>query len=540
MTTPYSEGGRAHTANQRRLEEYKYKFAAETAYGQRLLDLFAQAGAGVWRVERDTASGTPRWWINITLPSALRDMFDLHLEILVLYAEHNKIEPRTLSALQQRMRRDHRLEPGVALIASQDRMLSRTAQRRRGELSLVDITLDDLEADNRDLRSRIASVLTAVDHFDVTNPIREPSAFFGRESEIDQLSQALNRGQSVGIFGLRKAGKTSLMNSLQRIRQEAGRPVVKIDLSEASTADHFKLMLLERTWEAVHAQKLEETRQTGQADKMPKLRLLNAQGKMKSDFGNISLHWTEDLRTLIAATQMKVELFIDEIDQAYPVRSALGDEAKGLFQALVQLRGLVQAAADTDQGIVLLGAGVDPSIFETPLLNGADNLIYKLVRLIWLAPMDREDMAEMVRALGRRMGVRVRDHEVINRLYVEFGGHPLLTRKACSLATQGRLAAELPFHITLERLEKALEKRGFASMMVQARDVLNSFEQWFPDEAQILRLIWATTKEDRELGEAFADELPDGLIHAQAYGLMFADRTPRMRAMLTALTGEDQ
>jgi hypothetical protein len=533
VSTPFSEGGRAYTQNQHLLEDFKRKFATSTNFGQELLDLFGRAGAGVWRCESDKTAGQPRWWLNITLPANLQEMFDVHLEIQVLYAEYDRLEPRTLSMLQQRMSKDLRLEPGIAMVASNDTTIARMAQRRRGELSLVDIALKELAVDTRDLRSRISAVLTAVDHFDVTNPIQEPSAFFGRKAEIDQLTQALNRGQSVGIFGLRKAGKTSLMNSLQRLREDAGRPVVKIDLSEVSSADEFKLRLLERAWDAVFGQEGEDRAQSPRL----RLRLLDSTGRTKSDVKNISLHWTEDLRQLIGRAQRRIELFIDEIDQAYPLRAQFGDETNALFQAIVQLRGLVQAGGQSDAGIVLLCAGVDPSIFEQALLEGRDNLIYKLVKLLWLSPMSRDEMAEMVRALGKRTAVRFRGHEVIDKLYQEFGGHPLLTRKACSAAIEGRDPAELPFYLSLDRLEHTLGKRGVSSVAEQARDVFKSFAEWFPEEAQILPLIWSTEAGDREVGRAFLDELPDGLAHAKSYGLVNDDETPRIRALLPAIRG---
>lgn len=533
MSTSYGEGGRPSTQNQHLLEEFKRKFAASTSYGQQLLDLFSRSGAGVWRCEQDTTAGQPRWWLNVTLPENLQEMFDLRLEVQVLYAEYNRVEPRALSMLQQRMSKDLRLEPGIAMVASNDNTVAQMAQRRRGELSLVDITLNELSSDKRDLRSRISTVLTAIDHFDSTNPIQEPSAFFGRKAEIDQLTQALNRGQSVGIFGLRKAGKTSLMNSLQRLRQDAGRPVVKIDVSEVSSADEFKLRLLERAWDAVER----GTPADGAKRSRLRLRLLDSTGRARSDVSNISLHWTEDLRQLIARAERRIELFIDEIDQAYPLRKQFGDETDALFQAIVQLRGLVQAGAESNTGIVLLCAGVDPSIFEQALLDGRDNLIYKLVRLLWLSPMSRDEMAEMVRQLGKRTAVRFQGHEVVDKLYQEFGGHPLLTRKACSLAIEGRDPAELPFHLNVLRLEAALEKRGVASVADQARDVFRSFREWFPDESLVLSLIWSTDRDDRELGRALLSELPDGLIHAKAYGLVFDDETPRIRALLPAITG---
>jgi hypothetical protein len=467
-----------------------------------------------------------RWWLNVTLPPSAAELFDIHLEVLVLYTEHESLEPRTLAQVQSRLRNDVRLERGVAIVISRDGKASQLASRRRGELSVVAVNLDELETDLRDVRSRMASVMSTIDHYDLTNPVRDSSGFFGRDKELDVLRESLDRGQSVGIFGLRKAGKTSLMNSIQESRSEAGSLIAKVDVSEVTTADEFRLRLLTRTWEAVREH-------VGPEGRIPRLRLVTSEGKSRLHGPDVALHWTNDLRLMLDVAGKRLELFIDEIDQAYPERSTLArDEATALFQTLTQLRGLVQDGTK----VVLLCAGVDPALFEKPLFGDRDNLLYKLVRLLWLSPMSREEMAEMVRALGKRMGVRARDFHVIDRLYEEYGGHPLLTRKACSLAVKGRKPDELPFELSLDRLTVAIDSRGFDSPSAQAHDVLHSFEKWFPDESELLAWLFSSDSTESELARAEVANDPTRLMHAVAYGICDEQFRPRIQAALSSLS----
>ena len=467
------------TENQRVLDDYRTRFSRQTKHGAALLAMIDRSNCGVWRLDQDARSAVPRWWLNITLPANVAEMFDLHLEIQVLYAEYPTVEPRTLELVQTRVRRDLRLDPGIVIIASEDDNVATMARRRRGELSIIDVYLPSLTRDKRDLRTRMSSVMTAVDHYDVTNPVQDPSGFFGRKEELSLLKHALDRGQSVGVFGLRKAGKTSLLNALERVRRDEGHFVVKLDVSEIASADEFRLRLLTRTWEAV-----EGLRRGDDADvamhpsvRLPRLRLLNARGQAKPDVSQLSLFWTDDLRLLITAAARRLELFVDEIDQAYPARSNLLDEEPvRLFQTLTQLRGLLQTTS-SETGIVLLCAGVDPALFEAARIEDRDNLIYKLVRLVWLSPMNREDMADMVRTLGKRMGLRIHDHQAIDLLFSEFGGHPLLTRKACSLAAKERDPAVLPWVLSTEAIARAIEATGYDSPARQAKDVFLSFRK---------------------------------------------------------------
>ncbi len=93
---------------------------------------------------------------------------------------------------------------------------------------------------------------------------------------------------------------------------------------------------------------------------------------------------------------------MDEIDQAFPPRSNLEpDEARALFSSLV-----INSAAcfrnRTD--IPSIAQASNQHCSNDRFVEGKDNLLYKLVKLVWLAPMSREEMAEMVRSLGIRMG----------------------------------------------------------------------------------------------------------------------------------------
>ena len=524
------------TENQWALAEYRSRFSSQTEYGSALLAMLERSNCGVWRLEKDSGSVVPRWWLNITLPANVAEMFDVHLEILVLYVEYRNVEPRVLELVQTRVRRDQRLDPGIVIVASEDDTLAMMARRRRGELSIVDVHLPSLAEDQRDLRSRMSSVMTAVDHYDVTNPIQDPSGFFGRTEELEQLKYALDRGQSVGVFGLRKQGKTSLLNALEQLRRDSGHLVVKLDISEVSSAAEFRLRVLTRAWQSVHDLGAKDwTSEKRPGNKMPKLKTLNSQGQAKDDLSQLEMFWTDDLRTLITTAGRQLELFVDEIDQAYPERpSLLDDEPLRLFQALTQLRGLLQTSSP-GSGLVLLCAGVDPALFESPRINGRDNLVYKLVRLVWLSPMGREDMADMVRTLGKRMGVRIPDHRTIDTLFAEYGGHPLLSRKACSLAARARDPRVLPWIITPEAIALAIAARGYDSAANQAKDIFLSFRDWFPEEADLVELLWSPEPDETALALDDLAEHPDSLDHARAYGLLNADMTPRMRAVQTAL-----
>lgn len=521
-----------HTARQQDLERYKARFRDLTNHGNELLSYLDRSGCGVWRCEQDLVDPR-RWWLNITLQTNVAEMFDAHLEIQLVYAEYDEVEPRLLELIQRRISSNARVDHGLFMIASLDKDVDRLLRRRRGEFAAIDLHLAEVGSGAPDIRHRMSDVLTAVDHYDITTPVHNPGGFFGRTEELQQIISAIERGQSVGVFGLRKTGKTSLLNYVAGKRRDAKRPVVWIDVSGLSGADDFRVRFLEETWKCVEQLKAD-------IGELPRLRTLSRNGELKVAPELMRLHWLRDLEALSRHVGERLEVFIDEVDQLNPDRSHLGAEANETLVALTQLRGMIQST-ESGAGMVLICAGVDPALFERPLLSsGADNLLYKLVRLMFLAPLSQDEMAEMVRDLGRRMGIRVRDREVIDFLFDEYGGHALLTRKACSLAAQRRRKGEIPWHMTLESVQASARQDGEGSPFRQAREVLTSFGEWFPEEAGLLRDLWSPDPEARELGELLFEEDPRRLAHAGPYGIVVdASTTPRIRAVERAVSAGD-
>ena len=63
------------------------------------------------------------------------------------------------------------------------------------------------------------------DPYNVRSPVFDVLNFFGREALADEIAYLLASGQPVGLFGLRKMGKTSLLGFLRgRLPYPAGRP----------------------------------------------------------------------------------------------------------------------------------------------------------------------------------------------------------------------------------------------------------------------------------------------------------------------------
>jgi AAA domain len=76
--------------------------------------------------------------------------------------------------------------------------------------------------------------VTRTDPYLESKPITDPTWFFGRQELLNRLTSILAQGQHGGIFGLRKIGKTSLINQVQ---QRFGRtPTALLDCQAFGTS----------------------------------------------------------------------------------------------------------------------------------------------------------------------------------------------------------------------------------------------------------------------------------------------------------------
>lgn len=83
--------------------------------------------------------------------------------------------------------------------------------------------------------------LPGADLFDDRNAIGDTFSFFGRGELLQRLEENLRRGQGIGIFGLRKSGKTSLLLQLGFAMRE--NPLVHIDLQSYGGKPHYGAQL---------------------------------------------------------------------------------------------------------------------------------------------------------------------------------------------------------------------------------------------------------------------------------------------------------
>lgn len=308
---------------------------------------------------------------------------------------------------------------------------------------------------NLELSTQIRRALGEVDLYKVSTPITDFLSFFGRVSLIEDILQVLGRGEHVGLFGLRKIGKTSLMwQTRQRLNEH---PVAFVDL-QAFGRDSRQLL------PRIIGQFVDDITSKFPGVKLPSLRLVSF--PMSTDYRSdvkpaqdLSIdqlipEFESDIKTLYAALHTRVRnprlvLFIDEAERMLPSDAQTGFADWEAFWAI--LRNMVQT-----HGILsIVVAAVDARLNRTDRLQEIDNPAYQLLAAeFFLPPFSFEENREMIVNIGSQMGIRW-GHPALEAVHKASGGHPFISREICSLAVQQSGRAE---PITTEHVASGVDK----------------------------------------------------------------------------------
>lgn len=466
--------------------------------------------------------------VRVAPSAAIASQFDISLEVPVLIATFGRdraLEPRVLRHLDtsNQLRGSTTADKDIAVIvASDNRVYGYVQDRKRFSYPILVLHTEDLIAGKyraSNLRTEIGKLMRSVNHFDYSNEIRESADFFGRVAEVEALTALGLSGQSVGVFGLRRAGKTSLLYRVADALQERETQAIYIQLNLMHDADHLRESLVEATARLLRSQ----------GGRVPvNSEMLNPDFSVRSS-DTVGRRWVFEMDALLDQIEADVVLMIDETDLANEDTADLddlyGSERKDMNRVLQQLRGLIQIRNDRGRRrLSFLTAGVAASIYTSAVRFGRDNQLFGFASARPLGPMSRDEMRQMVRTLGKRSGLKFDGHNTFNSLFDEYGGHPHLTRQACSAvaeAVQRRQGVEVPYRVQMSDLKAAYESMAEGAPAQAAWETFLSFTRWYPEEAA---LVTELLKSGEPLDV-------DAATHAVGFGICDETGALRMRAL---------
>ena len=341
----------------------------------------------------------------------------------------------------------------------------------RDERTAIPMRLHDLtgaQPDGWKVKNPIQQHFIAIDLFKNTLPLQSDTYFFGRQAELGSLLDSAKKVENVGLFGLRKTGKTSLLLKFNRVLiKENTHLVVMIDAQSTTIRKRRWHELLHHVATQVSSQlKFKVTHPFSEATAAE----------------NFNQFMTE---ALTSTSRRKAVIVVDEIEWISP-SLALDRHWDGDFLSFWQA---IRSFQTGNRILSVVLAGVNPFVVERDLLGGYPNPLFGIVAPVFLRGLSREETENMIVKIGKLTGLRF-SQDALSFLFSKYGGHPLLTRLACSYTFEEARSNKktFPIQVTEGSLKRQSTSRD-RELLFYCRHIVSELEKFYPDEYALLELL---------------------------------------------------
>lgn len=436
---------------------------------------------------------------------AIESAFGFTREAMILYTPHQDLQVRSFQAARREMANLKRpITPDVFFVWGPDpRLKSKLDDWSQPSNLAIPLRLED-EDEPIALITLLRDYIYSRDLFYETTPV-SGSRFFGRKTLLQSLRDDVHHQRVAGIFGLRKAGKTSVLVKLREQLEDEGIVTILMDLEsfpsppEDPTEDII-WDLRRRLQDAFREHGL-RTKELAELPERPSiLELKNA------------------IQTILGRAEgahRKVVLMLDEIEFLTPADQI--DIAEGnmprVAQLLSALRGLVQ---ETESFVFFL-SGLTSAIIEGGRLYGRPNPLFSWAKSYYVGPLERDETDLLANALGSKMGIRI-EEGALEALHEASGGHAFLYRNLASTVVD-----TLPLDSFQRSISRSLVLRALGDWTTRIRGNIDEMVQhvgrYYPTEAVLLELLRTEPLEFPSL----ALEEPSAIRHLLDLGLIRRD-----------------
>jgi hypothetical protein len=442
-----------------------------------------------------------------------KEQFGFSLEVLLVYSPYSAMQPRTFQAIENifdTAPAKGRVETlNYILISDCADVKSwlngyKPTQRDGDSRIIIAFNKDELienRTQERYVKKKISEQFFERDLFDMTLPLQEDAYYFGRDEFLASYNDSLRKGANRGLFGLRKTGKTSLLYKLRRTVQFEESGIFLL-------YDCKKPSIRKQKWHELLGRICEDIIQSSgiifpaKSRKYDEVRIADTFEKIISKVAR-------------RPTKNKVVIAFDEIEYiSFKSRTDMHWQNE-----FVDFWQTIWSCQSENRNLLFIVAGVNPSVVDEGTINGIQNPLFGIVSTDYLTGFSFEELKTMITVLGKKMGLEFAN-ESLEYLFLQYGGHPHLTRKACSwINTQIKINNfSKPFNITKHWLEETQESRDM-DLSYYSSHVISEISSFYPEEYSMLEYM--ASGQIREFLEF--SRLPNTINHLTSYGLLMND-----------------
>jgi len=400
-------------------------------------------------------------------------------EILLIYASYSEMQPRTIQAAESFLTESPakgRVENLTYILISEDdkakdwinQYLTVNPESR----IIIPFSASELRAkkgDNYYVRTILNENLYGRDLFNYRLPLETDHYFFGRKDIVAKIYDSIRKPENKGLFGLRKTGKTSI---IYKILRQASK----------DNSEEFIFYLYDCKDPSIRTLRWFELLKRLCIDVSNEF---NIQLKEIPDSPQISRIFSDLIQEIAEIHNKKIVFIFDEFEYISPI-ALLDRHWKIDYIHFWQTFWATQSKYRIFCAIIV---GVNPLPLEVSNIEQIQNPLLQIVDIDYLKGLSLEDMKIMTKKLGKRMGLKF-DHTAIDYLYSRYGGHPLLTRIACSLINNSVINSEKskPVVISSDQL-KSEEEVLNATLSTYSSSIVYELENFYGEEYHLLELL---------------------------------------------------
>ena len=431
------------------------------------------------------------YFVRVRFSGAIETGFGFTREALFVYSPFNDLQARLVPEIRNELKeREPPVTPDIVFVSAPDpRLRSKLEDWTKPDLLLIplDVPMDE---DPLAFITLLRDYLYTRDLFYETTPVRG-SKFFGRRKLLRALRDDVRSRSVAGVFGLRKAGKTSVMAELSDTVGDGIVPVLMdLEAFPAPPDDPTPYILADlriRLRDALKERGL-RTKEVAELPAVPSITEWKAA--------------TQVLLKKLDADGVRILLMLDEVEY---LTSDKVDVAEGDLPQISQLLGAFRSLVQETENFTFLLSGLTSSITESGRLYGRPNPLFSWAKSYYLGPFARGEADELAVSVGSRMGVEI-DPGGLEALHDGSGGHAFLYRSLASAPVQSLPKDVFGRKVTATEVQGAFIpwKRSIAG---HVNDMIDHVTRYYPTEAFLLEVLMDEPESFAELAATESREL---------------------------------
>ncbi|HEX9654550.1 MAG TPA: hypothetical protein VGA99_12650 [bacterium] len=279
----------------------------------------------------------------------------------------------------------------------------------------------------------------AADPYREDEPIRVANYFFGREELLHRLPTLIAARIHIGIFGLPRVGKSSLLSQLRLVLKNS--PSVLIDLHSHHLRADFLFELILRQ---LHVQ----------------LSLMGIE-RLPGKSALLGKPFPQSVAELLSVCRRSGHndpfvFMIDGLDRPMNLMRSEGGER--VSAEYYRFFAAIQELAERFRDVVLVVGGAGSELVRNPVVGKADtaNPLYRLLTEEYVDLLCPRDSEKILQEMGSLQAIKWHP-DAVGRVYHHCGGHPWMIRSFASLVSRQGSLRDIDINMVEETARKCQE-----------------------------------------------------------------------------------